>query len=120
MQRSRLTCAQPIFKKQSEALGGSCKPAIIHPNSIFRGVTYGIPVSSAPDPRERSFRHVGDLQSEPPEEESGAYHTLSGFILMRLGRIPAVAEHFEWRGWRFEVVDMDGNRIDKVLASHVQ
>ena len=41
-------------------------------------------------------------------------------ILMRLGRIPAVAEHFEWRGWRFEVVDMDGNRIDKVLASQVR
>jgi len=59
-------------------------------------------------------------ESEPPEEESGSYHTLSGFILMRLGRIPAVAEHFEWRGWRFEVVDMDGNRIDKVLASPVR
>jgi len=57
---------------------------------------------------------------ELPEEEAGTYHTLSGFVLMRLGRIPAVAEHFEWRGWRFEVVDMDGNRIDKVLASQVR
>ena len=55
-----------------------------------------------------------------PEEESGTYHTLSGFILMRLGRIPAVADHFSWHGWRFEVVDMDGNRIDKVLASPAQ
>jgi putative hemolysin len=54
-----------------------------------------------------------------PEEESGTYHTLSGFIQMRLGRIPAVADHFEWRGWRFEVVDMDANRIDKVLAAPV-
>lgn len=61
-----------------------------------------------------------ELASEPPEEESGAYHTLSGFILMRLGRIPAVADHFSWHGWRFEVVDMDGNRIDKVLASPVR
>lgn len=52
-----------------------------------------------------------------PEEESGTYHTLSGFILTRLGRIPTVADHFSWHGWRFEVVDMDGNRIDKVLAS---
>ena len=56
-------------------------------------------------------------EAELPEEESGTYHTLSGFILMRLGRIPAVADHFSWHGWRFEVVDMDGNRIDKVLAS---
>jgi putative hemolysin len=55
-----------------------------------------------------------------PEEESGTYHTLSGFILMRLGRIPAVADHFSWHGWRFEVVDMDGNRIDKVLASPIR
>ena len=52
-----------------------------------------------------------------PAEESGAYHTLSGFILMRLGRIPTAADHFSWHGWRFEVMDMDGNRIDKVLAS---
>ncbi len=51
---------------------------------------------------------------ELPEEESGTYHTLSGFVLMRLGRIPMVPDHFEWRGWRFEVVDMDVNRIDKV------
>ena len=54
---------------------------------------------------------------ELPEEEAGSYHTLSGFVLMRLGRIPAAADHFEWRGWRFEVVDMDANRIDKVLAA---
>jgi putative hemolysin len=55
-----------------------------------------------------------------PEEESGSYHTLSGFILVRLGRIPATADHFSWHGWRFEVVDMDGNRIDKVLASPIR
>lgn len=57
---------------------------------------------------------------ELPEEESGTYHTLSGFILTRLKRIPATADHFSWHGWRFEVVDMDGNRIDKVLASPVR
>jgi len=45
---------------------------------------------------------------------------LSGFILMRLSKIPAAADHFTWHGWRFEVVDMDGNRIDKVLASPVR
>ena len=56
---------------------------------------------------------------ELPEEESGAYHTVSGFIMMRLGRIPVTADHFSWHGWRFEVVDMDGNRIDKILASPI-
>jgi len=54
-----------------------------------------------------------------PEEESDTYHTLSGFILTRLKRIPATADHFSWHRWRFEVVDMDRNRIDKVLASPV-
>jgi putative hemolysin len=56
---------------------------------------------------------------ELPEEESGAYHTVSGFIMMRLGRVPVTADHFSWHGWRFEVVDMDGNRIDKILASPI-
>ena len=33
------------------------------------------------------------------------------------GRIPAAGDHFEWNGWRFEVVDMDRHRVDKVLVS---
>jgi putative hemolysin len=51
-----------------------------------------------------------------PGEDQGVYQTLAGFVMMQLGRIPAVADHFEWEGMRFEVMDMDGNRIDKVLA----
>jgi putative hemolysin len=49
-----------------------------------------------------------------PEEES--YHTLAGFILAQLGRVPAEGQAVLYGGWRFEVVDMDGRRIDKVLA----
>ncbi|MBC8170907.1 MAG: CBS domain-containing protein [Anaerolineae bacterium] len=56
---------------------------------------------------------------ELPEAESGNYATLSGFIMMRLGRVPAVADHFEWGGFRFEVIDMDRNRIDKVLVQQL-
>jgi len=44
------------------------------------------------------------------------YHTVAGFVLARFRRLPRVGESFEWRGWRFEVVDMDGHRIDRVLA----
>ncbi len=51
-----------------------------------------------------------------PEEENGDYNTLAGFVLMRLGRIPKTTDHFEWGSYRFEVVDMDGRRIDKVLV----
>ena len=46
-----------------------------------------------------------------------AYDTLAGFVLMQFGRIPTSGDHFEWQKLRFEVVDMDRNRIDKVLVT---
>ena len=52
-----------------------------------------------------------------PEDEAGAYHTIAGFVMARLGRVPKAADTFEWAGMRFEVMDMDGRRIDKVLVS---
>jgi putative hemolysin len=51
-----------------------------------------------------------------PEEEAGAYHTIGGFVMARLGRVPKAADTFEWGGMKFEVMDMDGRRIDKVLV----
>lgn len=51
-----------------------------------------------------------------PGEDAGAYHTVGGFIMMHLERIPAPAEHFDWDGFSFEVLDMDGQRVDKVLV----
>jgi putative hemolysin len=51
-----------------------------------------------------------------PDEDRGRYNTLAGLVMMLLGRLPQVTDHVEWDGWRFEVVDMDGKRIDKVLA----
>lgn len=53
-------------------------------------------------------------------EHQGNYQTLGGFVITHLGRIPAAADHFEWEGMRFEVMDMDGNRVDKVLVVPVQ
>jgi putative hemolysin len=52
-----------------------------------------------------------------PEDETGAYHTIGGFVMARLGRVPKAADTFEWGGMKFEVMDMDGRRIDKVLVS---
>lgn len=54
-----------------------------------------------------------------PEEDKGRYHTLSGMIMLLLGRVPNTADHTEWEGWRLEVVDMDGKRIDKILATPI-
>jgi putative hemolysin len=55
-----------------------------------------------------------------PEEERGRYHTLSGMMLLLLGRIPREADAMNWEDWRFEIVDMDGKRIDKVLATAIK
>lgn len=53
---------------------------------------------------------------ELPGEERGNYQTLGGFIITQLGHIPKSSDYVEWEEFRFEVVDMDGNRIDKVLV----
>ncbi len=55
-----------------------------------------------------------------PEDESGHFQTLGGFVMMQMGRVPSPADHFEWEGLRFEVVDMDGKRVDKILVSQKQ
>jgi putative hemolysin len=52
-----------------------------------------------------------------PEEQR--YHTLSGLLMVLLGRLPQTADRAECSGWRFEVVDMDGKRVDKVLATRL-
>jgi putative hemolysin len=52
-----------------------------------------------------------------PEEDRGRYNTLAGMIMLLLGRLPATADHVEWGGWRFEVVDLDGKRVDKVMVT---
>lgn len=54
-----------------------------------------------------------------PEEGKERYHTLSGMLMLVMGRLPHLLDHVDWEGWRLEVVDMDGRRIDKVLASRV-
>ncbi len=51
------------------------------------------------------------------EEERGRYHTLAGMLMHLLGRVPVETDQVEWERWKFEVIDMDGQRIDKVLAT---
>lgn len=56
---------------------------------------------------------------ELPDEDRGRYNTLAGFVMLLLGRLPRTTDTVEWGGWRFEVVDLDGKRVDKVLASRI-
>ena len=60
------------------------------------------------------FKEIFNLRHLPDEDE---YETLSGFIMLNLGRVPQAADKFEWNGLTFEVMDMDGKRVDKVLVT---
>ena len=52
-----------------------------------------------------------------PQERG--YHTAAGFMLNQLGHLPDIGESFDSQGWRFEVIDLDGHRIDKILARRI-
>lgn len=54
-----------------------------------------------------------------PDEQAGYFHTLGGFMMTYLGRIPTSGDYFDWASFRFEVVDMDGRRVDKVWVSRI-
>jgi putative hemolysin len=65
------------------------------------------------------FKEIFHLETLPGEKKD-AYQTLGGFIFTQMGRVPSVSDYFEWNNLRFEVVDMDGKRIDKVLVSSIE
>ena len=69
---------------------------------------------SVPVERFKAVLEIGEAL--PGEEE---FNTLGGFVMNMLGRVPVVADHFEWGGLRFEVMDMDRKRVDKVLIARV-
>lgn len=52
-----------------------------------------------------------------PREDDNDFRTLGGFVIAQLDRIPTPSDSFEWQEWRFEVMDMDGSRVDKLLVS---
>ncbi|MEO6518923.1 MAG: transporter associated domain-containing protein, partial [Pseudoxanthomonas sp.] len=54
-----------------------------------------------------------------PDGDEADYNTVAGLVIEHFGRIPHVGEHMEWAGWRIEVVDLDGARIDKLLLQQI-
>lgn len=60
------------------------------------------------------------LDAALPDEEEQDYHTAAGMLIAQFGRIPNVGESFDWAGWRIEVVDLDGPRVDKLLLQRVE
>lgn len=55
-----------------------------------------------------------------PGEKTGTFHTIGGFVMTKLGRIPVSGDKIELETFRFEVMDMDGNRVDKILATSLK
>ena len=68
-----------------------------------------------PVPEMKDRLEIRDL----PEEDRGRYNTLAGMIMLLLGRLPRTTDVVEWDSWRFEVIDLDGKRVDKVLVSRI-
>jgi len=64
-------------------------------------------------PAHEAFERLG-LRERPADD---GFHTIAGFVLAQLGHLPDAGETFVYERWRFEVVDMDGHRIDKLLVS---
>lgn len=60
-----------------------------------------------------AFKDMFDIDELPTEDR---YTTLAGFITLQLGKIPSAGDSFVWGGYRFEVMDMDGHRVDKILV----
>lgn len=65
------------------------------------------------------FKEIFRLENLPGEKRD-AFQTVGGFLFTQMGRVPSVSEFFDWNGFRFEIVDMDGKRIDKVLVAPLQ
>ncbi len=59
------------------------------------------------------------IGSALPDEGAHEYHTAAGMVISHFGRIPNTGEHFDWSGWRIEVVDLDGPRVDKLLLQRL-
>ena len=60
------------------------------------------------------------LGARLPNEDDHDYHTAAGMAIAWFGRIPNIAESFDWNGWRIEIIDLDGPRIDKLLLARLE
>jgi len=103
---------------------------IVTPSDILTAIAGELPEAASEEPAEAVVRDdsswlvdgsmsiddVERLLAQGNMRSGDDYTTLAGFVLAQLGHLPATGESFRWRGLRFEVVDMDGRRIDKLLV----
>jgi putative hemolysin len=128
--------ALEIFKRTGAALAivvdeyGSVA-GILTPHDLMEAIVGEFSIQGSPGERmvvqreDGSFlvdglypiEEVQELLETGPLPDLENFHTLAGFVMLRLGRIPVTGDRFDWGRWRFEVVDMDGRRVDKVLLT---
>jgi putative hemolysin len=96
-----------------EAIAGEFKPQDDEAWSVQRDDGSWLFDGLIPVPELKDRLDIKEL----PDEDRGRYNTLAGMVMLLLGRLPRTADAVEWSGWRFEVVDLDGKRVDKVLAT---
>jgi putative hemolysin len=105
---------------------------LVTPHDVLEAIVGGIAPTEQPQWIERGdgswlvdgMVYVDELKDRLnlrrlPNEEGRDYETLGGLVMAQLGRIPRIADAFEWEGYRFEVVDMDGKRVDRVLITPI-
>jgi len=103
---------------------------IVTQTDLLQAIAGNIPASADEEPdvvvREDGSLLIDGMMAAPEafdrlgirdRKVSGDFHTAAGFVLSQLGHLPDVGETFSWEGWKFEIVDMDGHRIDKLLVT---
>ena len=85
----------------------------LYPSEVYASIKRARASHFVQGPELKDRLEIKDL----PEEDRGRYNTLAGMIMLLLGRLPRTTDTVEWGDWRFEVVDLDGKRVDKVLVS---
>jgi putative hemolysin len=127
-----------VFKQQgvhialvTDEYGGV--QGLITPNDILESIVGDLPARGEDQPPGMARRDDGswlvdgllDIAAlcdalelrDLPDEDANVYQTVGGLVTHLLGEIPKAGRRVAWRDWRFEVVDMDGLRVDKVLIS---
>lgn len=102
------------LKDVMEAITGEFKPASVEDAwAIKRDDGSWLLDGMIPIPELKDRLELKSIPGEGKER----YHTLSGMLMLLMGRMPHLLDKVTWESWRFEVVDMDGRRVDKVLAA---